>query len=179
MFDKILFDSRNRVTKHLRRSVPQFSRLLCIIYSLIIPIIGKADYMGLILTSKNGDIQSFVLKSISNISFDNNDMIIISDKQIERYSLSDIKEYDFEYFPDSRIKSVLKNKEVPFKCDGMMLTFVKLPPNSIIRIFKLDGMELYNSQVQNDEITQIDCSKWSQGIYIVSINGETYKFAKS
>lgn len=152
--------------------------VLCVI-AILCSGVASADYTAMVVQSPEGEKTAFILGEMPKITFDENNLIIEKSDGTTIIPLTEIKEYSFETFPSSGIISIEKNKELPFVYNGSSISFEKIEGiGNHVDIFRIDGSIVTSFNLNNNATTTIDCSAWSQSIYVININGQAYKLMK-
>lgn len=154
------------------------SAILCVLLCLCAGV-AHADYSAIIIKKNGGETSTFVLGEMPKLTFDETNLIIETENVKTAIPLKDIKEYGFETFPSSGVKTIGSAKEPPFSYDGNTLCFnVMEGMTNHVDIFRIDGLKISSVALNENASTTLDCSSWPQGIYIISINGHAYKLMK-
>ena len=91
--------------------------------------------------------------------------------EISRITLAD----DAETFFDEHEAIVLPDGITPELMISHNTMYISnLNPNTVLRIYSIDGRMMLNKQVPTSDIT-VDMNKYNPGIYIVSINNKSFK----
>lgn len=152
--------------------------VLCIL-AILCAGIAHADYTTMAVRKVEGETTVFILGEMPKLTFDESNIIIETLDGSTIIPLNEIKEYSFETFPSSGIKTIGTNKELPFTYNGNSISFEKLEGlDNHVDIFRLDGTKILSAKLNENTTTTIDCSAWPQSVYIISIKGMSYKMIK-
>ena len=132
----------------------------------------------LVVWTKDGTQVMYALNEKPKVTFTETDMVIATDYLEANYAIENIVRFTYE--SDEKPTSIedLETTNTPFVYDGEFILFSSLKTNSIISIYALNGTLVFNKTVQTAGQFCIPLSKLRSGVYLVSVNGLTYKIAK-
>ncbi len=132
---------------------------------------------NLVLLTKDGTKAVFVLSEQPKVLFSGN-TIIISNMGIESYySLKDIACFYYEESVNTSANEINVHDKL-FRIDGESIVFSQLKANSKISIISPNGIILLQETVNKDGYYTFPLSGLTSGMYIISINGTTFKISK-
>lgn len=106
---------------------------------------------SLIVSSNNIDIECFDLLNVSKITYQDDTNVGISNVKLD---------------------------DTDFKMEGDVMTFPKLKQNSTISIYTLNGTCLKRDTCSGEGSYKLDISNIGTGVYLVKVNGLTFKIYK-
>jgi len=133
----------------------------------------------LVLWEKNGLTTDFLLENGVTITFNDGKLVITNDvADILDYDLDGIWKWTYEDTGDhgSGIQSISSDYSVQF--GGDMIVFRNLKAGSNISIYAVNGIQMMNETIANDGEYTFQLSNLTQGVYVVNVNGKTYKIVK-
>ena len=134
---------------------------------------------NLVLWGKSGSVVAFALSKKPKITFTETDMQIIGEDIDVTYPLDDLARFTYETEDDATaIKDINTEKEILYKFTGDSLLFPALKANSTVSIYSLNGTLVYKKAIQTAGEYSFPLSSLNAGVYLVSVNGLTYKIVK-
>ena len=149
------------------------SLLLC--FSLI----AKAEEIpsNLVVWAKDGTKVAYALAEKPKITFTETDLIITATGVEVRYALGNMARFTYESNDETSIVN-LQSDESPLKLSGESLLFPALKVNSTVSIFTPNGTLVFKKTVRQDGEYAFPLSNLNAGVYMVNVNGLTYKIVK-
>ena len=153
-------------------------RKLTILLSLLLTFSANATepVKNLAVWTKDGTKVLYSLLENPKITFTATDVIITTNSVDITYALENMLRFTYETHEPSIINDVIL-ENTSFTYDGESLFFSSLPSNSVISIHTLNGLLIYKKTICHD-CYLLPLSNLSAGVYLVSVNGLTYKIAK-
>lgn len=132
---------------------------------------------NLVVWAKDGMKVAYALAEKPKVTFTETDLVITA-KGIEvNYSLENMARFTYESNDETAITN-LQTDESPFKLTGESLLFPALKANSTVSVYSLNGTLVFKKTIcQNGEYF-FPLSKLNAGVYMVNVNGLTYKIVK-
>lgn len=137
----------------------------------------EPKFSNLTLWRKNAEKVVFALHMNPQITFNKTEMIVSTDGVELNYPLDDLSHFTFENVPETSIVDIKTDDNI-FKMDEESVLFPNLKANSSVSVYSLNGVLIFKQITsQNGEYT-IPFSNLEHGVYIVKVNGLTYKIIK-
>lgn len=144
---------------------------------LFIPLSAMAEsQMKLTIWAKDGTQVAYALDEEPKVTFTENSMVISSTKIEVNYPLQDMVR--FTYGDEVTAVSHLRTDKSPFKLDGKSLLFPALRLNSVITVYSQSGTLVFQKTVRQGGEYAFPIDGLVKGVYVVKVNGVTYKFLK-
>lgn len=150
-------------------------KLLFLMIVLFVAITTKADDAVLQVWFSDGQVMSINLNDNPKTTYKDGNLLILTDNNSVTYPLEKVKRYT--YATSTGIETPAK-LSVSFSSDGESLTFTGLKPHTHISIFNVTGVLLKTIDSGNQSKTIISASHLPVGVYLVKVNGGTYKIMK-
>ena len=131
----------------------------------------------LVVWANDGSKVAYALAEKPKITFTETDMIITAEAVDVNYPLDNMLRFTYEANDDTAIRD-LKTDKVSFKLDGESLLFMDLSPNSTVSLHTLNGESVFSKTVQTAGEYSFPLSNLTTGVYLVTVNGLTYKIVK-
>lgn len=152
-------------------------RLLLILFLLCFGLSIQAETI-LYVWKKDGSKVAFSLMEEPKVTFSENSLMINSNKVSVSYKLEDIAKITY-YNPRWQvIKNIENDKVSSFKFDGEMLLFSSLKAGSKVAIHNLGGVLVFSRFIEVTGDYSFPISHLDKGVYVVSVDGLTYKIVK-
>lgn len=154
-----------------------FRRFIMVLFALI-PVIGiMADDTSLVVWTRTGTIVGYALDKKPVITFTDSEMKISGEGIDAVYELNNFLRYTYEEGNFSGLKDIRLEGSLA-KIDGESIFFPSVKANSTVGIFTLDGVQIFKKTVHEDGKYAFPLSALRAGIYLVNVNGLTFKIVK-
>lgn len=131
----------------------------------------------LVVWAKDGTKVAYALVEKPKVTFTETDLVITAKGVEVNYSLENMARFTYESNDESAIIN-LQTDESPFKLTGESLLFPALKANSTVSVYALNGTLVFKKTVRQDGEYAFPLSNLNAGIYMVNVNGLTYKIVK-
>lgn len=147
--------------------------LLLLFFSLV--AMAENVQTQLVVWTKDGNKVAFALEEKPKITFTETELVITTNKD-NHYALENMAKFTYEQIP-AGIKNLLDDNQA-FLLDGESLLFPSLKANSTVSVFTLNGTTIFKKTVKSDGEYAFPLVHLQTGVYMVSVNGLTYKIVK-
>lgn len=132
-----------------------------------------------VIWAKDGTkIAEYALMLKPKVTFDKNRFTVISDGvEIEYFELGNLARFTYEKSSGTAISSILTDETI-FRFSGESIYFPSLKENSTISVFSLNGTPVFRKTVQQDGDYLFPIPNLNAGVYVVHVNGSTFKIIK-
>ena len=130
----------------------------------------------LVVWAKDGTKVGYALAEKPKVTFTAYDLVITTQGVEIFYTLDNIARFTYEESA-SGITNI-QTEEKPFKLYGESLLFPALKANSTVSVYSLNGNLIFKKTVRQDGDYAFPLSNTITGVYMVSVNGLTYKIEK-
>lgn len=146
---------------------------------MILPSVLMAEESPthLFVWAKDGSKVGYALAENPKITFTETDMIIACTGEEISYPLNNMERFTYESDSESSIRNI-QTEESPYKLDGESLLFPNLKSNTTVFIYTLDGTQVFKKTVRQNGEYAFPLSNLNAGVYMVNVNGLTYKIVK-
>ena len=131
----------------------------------------------LIVWAKDGTKVAYALAEQPKITFTETDLVITSNGVEVNYTLENMARFTYESNDNTAITN-LQTDESPFKLNGESLLFPSLKANTTVSIYSLDGTLVFKKTIRQNGEYALPLSNLIAGVYMVNVNGLTYKIMK-
>lgn len=154
-------------------------RNLTILLSLLLTFSANATepVKNLAVWTKDGTKVVYSLSENPKITFTETDLLITTNGVEINYALKNMARFVYEKSDATGITDLSTN-EPSFKFNGEYLLFPALKANSTVSIHNLNGTLAFKKKVTTAGEYAVSLSNLGRGIYIVNVNGLTYKITK-
>ena len=150
-------------------------KLLLLLTVLFVAIVAKADDMVLQVLLSDGQMVSINLNEEPRTTYQDGNLVITSTRNTVTYPLEKVRR--FTYVSATGIES-LKTVGASFSNDGETLTFKGLKPHTKIYLYNVAGQLLKTIDSGDQKQIVISASHMPFGVYVVKVNGGTFKITK-
>ena len=119
--------------------------------------------------------KSFVLSDVQKITFSNGNMIVTTTSSSDSFVLSSLNGFNFSNTEIITDAEAIKASSVSIQLSNSAL-FVSGAQGSLAAIYNMGGAVMYMQTLPAEAVISI-CD-YPSGIYILSVNGRTFKFMK-
>ena len=152
-------------------------KLLLILFLLSFGLSIQAE-INLYVWKKDGSKVAFALSEEPKVTFSENSLMINSTTVTVSYDLEDMAKFTYEDSESQGIRNIENDKESSFKFDGEMLLFPSLKVGSKVAIHNLGGVLVFSRTIEAAGDYSFPLSHFDKGVYMVTVNGLTYKIVK-
>lgn len=142
-------------------------------------ILAKAESIptNLIVWAKDGTKVAYAFAKKPKVTFTETNLVITIDDIEVNYSLENMIRFTYEYTKETAVRD-LQDNEVSFKLDGNSLLFPDLDANSTIALYALNGTLIFKKTIPASGKYSFPLTNLNTGVYVVEVNGLTYKIIK-
>ena len=140
-------------------------------------ILAQENNIQLVVWAKDGTKVAYMLSEKPKITFTETDLVITANDIEVNYALENMARFTYESNGNTAIRNV-ESDELSIKLDGESLLFPDLKANSSIAIYTLNGTLVMKKTIRQDGEYVFPVSSLSDGVYMISVNGLTYKIVK-
>lgn len=139
----------------------------------------KPELYNFVIWAKDGTkIAENALNEMPIVTFDNNSCIISSlCTDMVLYDLENIARFTYEKTDVTGVINMMKD-EGPFSINCETLIFPSLKANSIVSVYTLNGTLVFSKRINQSGQYAFPLTNLTQGIYMIHVNGSTYKIVK-
>lgn len=131
----------------------------------------------LVVWAKDGTQVAYALAEKPKVTFTETDLVITANGVEVNYTLENMARFTYEDNTSTAITN-LQTDESTFKLDGESLLFPALKANSTVSVYSLNGMLVFKKTVRQNGEYAFPLSNLNAGVYMIIVNGLTYKIAK-
>ena len=149
------------------------------VISLANPVTQNLDETSpcLIVWHKDGSKVVFYLSETPKISYVEEKVHITTSSTIE-YDFQSIKKMTYGMDDVDEIKNLIINKENPFIRNGETITIIPADKDMQIKVVALNGSVIKEWFVKRGEYSSFSMNSVPMNIYLIVVNGVTYKIKK-
>ena len=92
------------------------------------------------------------------------------------FNLPDLWKFTYDHL--TSINDIAANDVTAMQCDGNSIVFNNLKAGANISVYAVNGTQVMNKKVATDGEYAVSLSNLSQGVYLVNVNGVTFKIMK-
>lgn len=133
--------------------------------------------MNLVVWTNDGAKVSYALSEKPKVRFTEDYLVIDAGDTEVNYELKNMRRITYESVDMSEITDIGSNDK-PFNIGCNSLIFPDMKANSVVSIYALDGVLVFVKEVDCDGEYAFPLAKLSAGVYLVNVNGVTYKIEK-
>lgn len=132
--------------------------------------------MNLAVCTKDGSKVLYALEEKPKITFTDTELVITTKGVEIVYALSDMNLLIYENGETTGITNLYD--DASFKLDGNAIVFSKLKAKDIVSLYSINGTLVFKKMVSQDGEYAVSLNDIETGVYIIKVNGLTYKFVK-
>lgn len=138
-------------------------------------VVAKST-MHLAVCTKDGSKVLYALEEKPKITFTDTELVITTKGVEIVYALSDMNLLTYENGETTGIANLYD--DASFKLDGNAIVFSKLKAKDIVSLYSINGTLVFKKTVSQDGEYAVSLNNIETGVYVVNVNGLTYKFMK-
>jgi len=131
----------------------------------------------LVVWAKDGTKVAYALSEKPKVTFTETYLVISANEMEVNYILDEMARFTYESNDESAIIN-LQTDETPFKLTGESLLFPALKANSTVSVYSLNGALVFKKTVRQNGEYAFPLSTLNVGVYMINVNGLTYKIVK-
>lgn len=138
--------------------------------------IAKEPITKLFVWSKDGTKVAYALLERPKITFVDNELVVTTNSIEVKYNLDNMSRFTYESGDITGITDL--KTERPFSIQDEALIFPMLSANSTVGIYSLNGSMIFKKTIRTVGEYAFSLSNITPGVYVISVNGLTYKIVK-
>ena len=144
---------------------------------MALPVLADDVATTLTVHITDGSQVTFLLSERPKVSFSDGCLIITSSEANSTYFLSDVSKFTFGEIETNSGIGHVQNDETSLSLEGGAIVVTGLKEGSTAKVYTIGGITIHSEKVDGGTWTY-SLSSLSSGVYIISINGKTFKIAK-
>lgn len=156
----------------------KMKKILCLLllaFLSFLSVVAKST-INLAVCTKDGLKVLYALEEKPKITFTDTKLVITTKGVEIAYALSDMNLLTYENGETTGIINLYN--DASFKLDGNAIVFSKLKTKDIVSLYSVNGTLVFKKMVSQDGEYAVSLNNIEAGVYIVHVNGLTYKFMK-
>ena len=151
--------------------------LLTLLFGFSIFAKAENNPTNLVVWAKDGTKVAYALAEKPKVTFTEKDLVITANGVEVKYNLENMARFTYEDNTTTAIIN-LQTDESSFKLTGESLLFPALKANSTVYVYSPNGTLVFKKTVLQNGEYAFPLSNLNAGVYIVNVNGLTYKIVK-
>lgn len=131
----------------------------------------------LVVWAKDGTKVAYALAEKPKVTFTATDLVVASNGLEVNYTLAEMARFTYESDAPTAITN-LNNGKTSMSLDGESLLFPALTEGSTVAIYDMGGKTILSKSITATGEYSFPLSSLNAGVYMVSVNGLTYKIVK-
>jgi hypothetical protein len=155
---------------------PVVARLFLLVTLLSFVSAVKAEDRVLQVWKSDGTVVSFNLDEVPVTTYSDGNLVIKTTKTTVTYPLEQVRKYTYSSVTDAL--SAPKSESATLSQDGETLTFTGLKSQTQISVYNVSGQLVRTLKARGLGKTTVSVANLPVGVYVVKVNGVTYKITK-
>lgn len=130
----------------------------------------------LVIWAKDGTKVAYALAEKPKLTFTESELVVKTDNIEVTYALEKMSRFTYESGSITGITDL--RTDTPFSLINEALVFPALPANSMVSVYSLNGSPVFKKTVRTAGEYAFPLSGLNTGIYLINVNGVTYKIIK-
>lgn len=151
--------------------------LAVLLLSFCLSAMADEPKTQLIVWAKDGTQVAYALAEKPKVTFTENDLVITANGVEVNYNLENMARFTYGNNTSTTITN-LQTDESTFTLNGESLLFPALKANSTVSVYSLNGTLVFKKTVRQNGEYAFPLSNLNTGVYMVNVNGLTYKIVK-
>jgi len=151
--------------------------LLVLLSYICLSAMANGPKTQLVIWAKDGTQVAYALAEKPKVTFTETNLVITTNGMEVNYTLANMARFTYEYNTVTAITN-LQTDESLFNFNGESLIFPALKANSTVSVYSLNGTLVFKKTVRQNGEYAFPLSNLNTGVYMVNVNGLTYKIAK-
>jgi hypothetical protein len=154
------------------------SKLLVLLLSFFcLSAMADEPKTQLVVWAKDGTKVAYALAENPKVTFTETDLVITTKGVEVNYALVNMARFTYENEIVTAVTN-LQTGALSLKLDGESLLFPALSANSTVSLYSLNGTLIFSKTVRKAGEYTFPLSGLNTGVYVVTVNGLTYKIVK-
>ena len=154
------------------------SKLLVLLLSFFcLSAMADEPKTQLVVWAKDGTKVAYALAENPKVTFTETDLVITTKGVEVNYALENMARFTYENEIVTAVTN-LQTGALSLKLDGESLLFPALSANSTVSLYSLNGTLIFSKTVRKAGEYSFPLSGLNTGVYVVTVNGLTYKIVK-
>ena len=128
------------------------------------------------IEQNDGTVTRFVFDTDVEMNYSGNNLIITSSKEQAIFELSTLRKATFQVESTTIEKNITKHPTFIFRNNTIIVENAR--PNTLMRIFSVNGRCTGTWRTDSQGFLSVDMNSLKGNIYIIALDGITYKIAK-
>jgi hypothetical protein len=138
---------------------------------------AESNPTNLVVWANDGARVAYALTEEPKVTFTETDLIITTTNVEVNYTLDNMARFTYE--SDENVNLIdIKTEEMVFKLRGESLLFPALKANSTVSVYSLNGTLVLKKNIQVTGEYFFPLATLNTGVYVVTVNGISYKVVK-
>ena len=130
----------------------------------------------LVIWAKDGTKVAYALAEKPKLTFTESELVVKTDSIEVIYDLEKMSRFTYENGSVTGITDL--RTDTPFSLINEALVFPALPANSSVSVYSFNGSLVFKKTIKTSGEYAFPLSGLNTGIYLVNVNGVTYKIIK-
>lgn len=148
---------------------------LLLLFLSLVSIVAKADDQVLQIWQSDGKVMTIKLSEEPKTSYVDGNLVIKTTKTTITFPLEEVRKFTYADGEDIGTHIAMRSE---VSADGETLTFKDLKSNTSIYLYNAAGQLLRTIKSDKTNKATVSVSRFPIGVYIVKVNGITYKITK-
>ena len=154
------------------------SKLLVLLLSFFcLSAMADEPKTQLVVWAKDGTKVAYALAENPKVTFTETDLVITTKGVEVNYALVNMARFTYENEIVTAVTN-LQTGALSLKLDGESLLFPALSANSTVSLYSLNGTLIFSKTVRKAGEYSFPLSGLNTGVYVVTVNGLTFKIVK-
>lgn len=153
------------------------AKLFSLLFMVCASALANEPQTQLVIWAKDGTQVAYALTDKPKVTFTETDLVISANGVEVNYALEDMARFTYRTNSETAITN-LQTDESSFKLKGGSLVFPALIANSTVSVYSLNGTLIFKKTVSQNGEYAFPLSNLNAGVYMVNVNGLTYKIVK-
>lgn len=144
-------------------------------FHLVLDTIGKASAKVLVVTTMDGTQSTYYLNGLPRVTVEKPYLVVQTATTQISFELNQLKRMHYEAAPP--LPTAIERVESQKEDSREQINFSNLPADAAVSVFTLDGKQLYSRPADHHSLS-LPLATLKSGVYLVKVNGVTYKIRK-
>lgn len=144
-------------------------------FHLVLDTIGRASAKVLVITAIDGTKSTYHLKGLPRVTVEKPFLVVQTATTQISFELNQLKRMHYE--PAPPVPTDIERVEDQKDETREQINFSNLPADVAVTVYTLDGKQIYSRSADNHSLS-LPLATLKSGIYLVKVNGVTYKIRK-
>ena len=150
--------------------------IIVLLLQVCLTVMAQEIRTHLVIWAKDGTQVAYALKEQPVLSFMDSALLIRTAQMEINYPLDQMAKFTYETREEMAVRDI-NTDQTMFVLNEESLLFLNLKPNNHVGLYTISGQTVFSRTISSYGEYAFPLSQLTRGVYLVQVNGLTYKIA--